>query len=91
MDMEYDNVVYKYILPQGGSITLKKPFNKFLKVGEQGENLVLWVEESLKEKESVQVQFFVLGTGWRYPDGFKYIDSVQMSDGLVWHVFYKIP
>ena len=43
--MEYNRVVYKYILPQGGSITLKKPFNRFLKVVEQNENLVLGVEE----------------------------------------------
>lgn len=87
--MEYNRVVYKYILPQGGSITLKKPFNRFLKVGEQNENLVLWVEEEL-EGEETKIQFIVLGTGWKYPDNFQYIDSVQMSDGLVWHVFYKL-
>lgn len=88
-------VIYKYELPVGGEKEITGNFNQFLKVGEQDGKLVLWTENYLNDKNNVTISFVVVGTGWEYVkciDGtyLKYIDTVQMSDGLVWHVFARL-
>lgn len=90
-------VVYKYELPQGGEVELTGRFNRFLKAGEQNGKLVLWTENLLDESEPTDtVSFLVIGTGWKYiktisGSHLSYVDTVQMSDGLVWHIFVRIP
>ena len=94
--MKNSFVVYKYELPQDGEKEITGSFNHFLKVGEQDGKLVLWTENYLDDKNSVTIAFVVVGTGWEYVkciDGtyLKYVDTVQMSDGLIWHVFARLP
>ena len=90
-------VIYKYELPQGGEKEYTGSFNQFLKAGEQDGKLVLWAENFLDESEPVDtISFVVIGTGWNYiktvsGSHLQYIDTVQMSDGLVWHIFARVP
>ena len=90
-------VIYKYELPQGGEKAYTGRFNQFLKAGEQDGKLVLWTENFLDESEPTDtISFLVTGTGWKYiktisGSSLKYIDTVQMSDGLVWHIFARLP
>lgn len=89
-------VIYKYELPIGGEKEITGSFNQFLKVGEQDGRLMLWTENYLDDKNDTTISFVVVGTGWQYVksiDGtyLKYVDTVQMSDGLVWHVFARLP
>lgn len=85
---------------QGHICFLPLPFgNKILKVGEQDGELYVWYmfEERHITNPEVTV-FFVFGTGWElevHDVGFdvrtrEYIDTVQMKNGLVWHVFMGI-
>ena len=88
-------IVYKYCLEPGGATIIKGWFTKFLKVDKQEDNIVIWMENSLtrpdgtnrKECEKFEITLYAIGTGWTYPSDLTYIDTVQMDDGLVWHVF----
>ena len=94
-------VVYKYVLPIGGKTTITGWFTKILTVQKQGDNIVLWAENSLtkynkkyntffprEERDKIALEIDVIGTGWDYKDeGQKYVGTVQMDDGLVWHVY----
>ena len=90
-------VIYKYELPLGGEKEYTGRFNQFLKAGEQDGKLVLWTENFLDESEPTDtISFLVIGTGWNYikvtsGSSLKYIDTVQMFDGLVWHIFARLP
>ena len=64
---------------------------KMLHVGEQHGELYVWAMVN-PNSTAVNYKFFVLGTGedighLEMRCGF--LGSVQMSNGLVWHVFYK--
>lgn len=98
------NVMYKYAIPEGGNAILEGFFtNKNFKAGKQGDKLVLWAENNLtkrdefngyvlkEDSDKTKVEVMVLGTGWYYDKhwGWKYIDTIQMDDGLVWHVFVR--
>ena len=97
-------VVYKYPIAAGGVTRIKGWFSRVLAVGEQDGELVLWAENSLtrtdfhtgekvlkSEDEKIEIEVLVIGTGWNYIENTAgiYIGTVQMSDGLVWHVFVK--
>lgn len=97
-------VIYKYRINQGGETKIKGLFGRILHVGEQDGELYLWAENILTrldfrsgeeiprgEDEKVELSVFVIGTGWPYfdNDSVVYVDTVQMSDGLVWHVFLR--
>ena len=90
-------VVYKYELPLGGEKEYIGRFNQFLKAGKKDGKLVLQTENFLDESEPTDtISFLVIGTGWKYiktisGSYLKYIDTVQMSDGLVWHIFARLP
>lgn len=95
--------VYKYVLPTGGKTIITGWFTEILTVQKQGDNIVLWVENSLskynekyntffprEERDKVALEISILGTGWDYEnEGQKYIGTVQMDDGLVWHVYAR--
>ena len=69
--------------------------SKILSIGNQRENLCVWyVIEDIDEKEFIDVEFHVFGTGnpFNLPKGgtFVYAGTVQFLDGdLVFHVFIK--
>ena len=99
-------VIYKYPIAAGGATVITGWFTKIVHVGEQNGELMLWMENSLTkpdfltgeekprdEEEKIELQVWALGTGWKYKEGQlgTHIGTVQMSDGLVWHMFMKLP
>jgi hypothetical protein len=82
--------IYKYLLDIVNSQSISIPQNsQFLRVGEQNGKLMLWVEiDTMVAIEPVNIE--VWGTGHPMPDTPRgYIDSCQMSNGLVWHVYFE--
>ena len=60
------------------------------------ENICVWAKVDPNQTEMVEVEFYIIGTGWSIPDdidnGLQYIGTVMISDGLyVYHVFVKEP
>ena len=86
-------IIYKYDL----QITDKQSveitgFESFLKVAEQNGKLCLWCIVNPDIKHVYKAEISIVGTG--LPISYKpnvmksnHLDSVVMSDGLVWHVF----
>lgn len=93
-------VIYKYPIQQGGETVIRGWFTRFMHVGEQNGELMVWMENSLTHSgkagwaprtpdEMIEVTFHAIGTGWTYENGELgfHMGTVQMSDGLVWHVY----
>ena len=61
---------------------------RVLSVGEQDGRLFVWALVDT-DAEMMSVPFFVAGTGHQVNESsqWEFIDTVQMSNGLVWHVF----
>lgn len=87
-------IIYKYLLEQDPTqvqlVSMPKGA-RILHVGEQYGELYAWAIVR-PDATNVNYKFFVLGTGT--PIGHLEMDvmfanTVQMSNGLVWHVFYK--
>lgn len=58
-----------------------------LSVQEQNGALVMWAEVD-PDSEYIRMNIYIVGTGNPMPEGANtYIGTVQMSNGLVWHVF----
>ena len=102
--MRHDTrTVWKYRIQEGGETTLKGWFTKIMHVGEQDGQLTVWIENSLTrpdisgkqvprdEEEKIEITLWAIGTGWSYPADAagRHIGTVQMNNGLVWHVFIK--
>ena len=86
--------IYKYQLtPTMERIFLSVPGGmKFLHAGEQDGALTVWSIVNT-ESPSQDVWIRVYGTGWpiESPWTLTHIGTVQMTDGLVWHVFEEKP
>lgn len=86
--------IFKYLLEQDPTTLqiLEMPEGaKVLHVGEQFGGLYAWALVS-PAATKVNYKFFVLGTGIdcaHLEMVSSFAGSVQMSNGLVWHVFYK--
>lgn len=83
-------VVYKYPLKITGNQQIPVGDRRavILHVGEQNDTLCMWVlldETSTDTKGYLDVDIF--GTGNPVHTRNRHIGTVQMSDGLVWHVF----
>ena len=77
---------YTMELPKGTTILSCGLQNK--------ENICVWAKVDPNQTEMVEVEFYIIGTGWPIPDdidnGLQYIGTVMISDGLyVYHVFVK--
>lgn len=87
-------IIYKYKLEQNpvSLQNVEMPANAWiLHVGEQYGELYVWAMVA-PEATPVNYKFFVLGTGvsiGHLEMASEFIGSVQMSSGLVWHVFFK--
>jgi hypothetical protein len=84
--------IFKYELT-GTAIDIKMPdHSEILSVGLQGDKIMVWalVNNALP---LVTKSFQVFGTGWDISnlvaEKLKFIGTVQMSDGLVFHVFER--
>lgn len=95
-------VIYKYRLQDGGETKIKGWFTRMMHVGEQNGELYIWMENSLTrtdfytgqqvprdDSEKIEISVYAIGTGWPYAaaEFGVHVGTVQMSDGLVWHVF----
>jgi hypothetical protein len=83
-------IIYKYKLPIEGNQTIDMPEGAvILHVGEQDRELCLWALVDIKAK-LVPTNFQIYGTGHpvqQNADFLYYLGTIQMSYGLVWHVF----
>lgn len=89
-------VIYKYPLIKANGGRLELPYRHVvLHAGEQNGELMLWamvddqLDFSLPETTTIGVS--VIGTGRElFPiDAEDYFSTVQMSNGLVWHIFLQ--
>lgn len=83
--------VYKYTLDIVGRQELLIPQNaKILYVGEQQYGkITLWAQVDTIE-DKIKLPIFIFGTGHTIPSpDLKYIGTVQMTNGLVWHIFME--
>lgn len=83
--------IHKYQLKVTDRQLLELPEgSRTLACKEQDGNLCLWVYLDTEEKLE-RLEILILGTGNPAPSDLKdthfFIDTVQMSNGLVWHVF----
>lgn len=89
--------IYKYQLQIKDVQLLELPTNyRILSVKEQNGDLYLWaiVDTDAEGKTSIQIEIFGTGNPIDAPDRFLfdeddyvYLNTVVMSNGLVWHVF----
>lgn len=90
-------IVYKYKIKQDPTITqgLTIPEGaRFLHAGEQYGELYVWCLLPDPEVNTVTRKVYVLGTGIEANhiqlgdlEHLRFLNTVQMSTGLVWHVF----
>ena len=89
-------IVYKYKIKQDATVTqgLDLPRGaRFLHAGEQYGELYVWCLLPNPDAPTVTRKVYVLATG--FPANFqlgdlehiKFLNTVQMNSGLVWHVF----
>ena len=83
--------IYKYQLePEENQILSLPEDAKFIYAGMQKEKITIWaVIESMNRLRDYDIK--IIGTGWNIPDydDLRYIGTVQMITGFVWHIFYK--
>lgn len=79
--------IHKIVLPLDIKSVTEMPLNhKILKAGEQNGEIVIWFECDDKCKYAPEI-FEVVPTGGKVPKDYDYIDTVQMFNGLVWHIY----
>jgi len=89
------NKIYKYYIPfqdlhMDWTLALRK--NSIVRhVGEQSGQVYIWVE--IDEDfmfDTEERTFFIVGTGQFIDFNSEYIGTVQMENGLVWHVYERM-
>lgn len=98
--------IYKYVLDTACNVVgaPKKPYTMELPKGamilscglQNKENICVWAKVDPNQTETVEVEFYIFGTGCPIPDeidnGLQFIGTVMISDGLyVYHIFIKQP
>ena len=83
--------IYKYELSLTDDIqTINLPRGAhILRFGEQDGQVVMWVDVRTDNEKDLHT-FLIVGTGHDitdYPS--VYLDTVQMSNGLVWHIYER--
>ena len=82
--------IFKYVIPDIGkvvSIKIPKIFS-ICEAAQQDGSLCLWAIVDI-HCPLVEQKFMVVGTGWQIHEieNMKFIKTVHMPNGLVWHVF----
>lgn len=79
-------VIYKYDL-YSYTNEIHLPMGAvFLSAGYQGDKLVSWFRVNPNNEVEVR-RFTLIATGQEYvPTGLQYLQTVQQSSGLVWHI-----
>jgi hypothetical protein len=85
--------IHKYPIPVTDYVEIEMPGNAIIRhVGEQSGHICIWAEVNLDTTHEPMygwkdVGISVYGTGHNIENHDEYIGTVQMSDGLVWHVY----
>ncbi len=88
--------VYKHELNRYGTTGLFIARDaKVVHVGEQDGNVFLWQESDQENYDSIPRHFHIFGTGHTMPEDnssvrFQHVGTVQMTSGLVWHVYEEV-
>ncbi|WP_297478303.1 hypothetical protein [Ferrovum sp.] len=74
--------VNEFVLPEG---------SKVISAGCQNDTVMIWVLVPEVYKKSHTFKVLSVGTGWQLDldEGVEFIGTVQMPDGLVWHIFAR--
>lgn len=81
--------IRKYELEITDEQTIKMPIrSKFLHAGDQNNRLVIWCDVDTDTKMTSRT-YLVIGTGSPLPEYGIYLATVQMPNGLVWHILEK--
>ena len=98
--------IYKYVLDTAWNVigAHKMPYTMELPKGtailscglQNKENICVWAKVDPNQTEMVEVEFYIIGTGWPIPDDINnrllFIGTIMISDGsYVYHVFVKDP
>ena len=82
--------IYKHHLGfDGGIITIKDKFKRFLTVQAQNGMPTCWYEVD-DNCDEIEVMVIAIGTGWDIPEEFadwEYIGTAQDELGYVWHYY----
>lgn len=82
--------VFKYELDIIGLQHVDLPLNAdILHFGEQNGKLCMWAKVNTLEvsKETHHIRIFGTGHPMHYQHNLEHLQTVQMADGLVWHIF----
>lgn len=64
--------------------------NNILKFGEQNGQVVMWIDLRTDKMPERLRKFQIIGTGHDIGDyPAEWLDTVQMSSGLVWHIYER--
>lgn len=88
----YSQVIHKYKLIASPTIIETPLDSKFLKVHSQGECIHVWFQQDKEPMFSTTNKhtFLIVRTGEEFDDyGYTYVDTVFISNGLVFHIFKK--
>lgn len=74
--------VNEFVLPKG---------SKVISAGCQRDELVIWVFAPKLSERTHRFQVSAIGTGWAldFDEVGEFVQTVQMPDGLVWHIFAR--
>jgi hypothetical protein len=81
--------VYKYRVPIDDTSVVELPRGaQVIRFGCQGNEIFLWAVVDPAEKETTKHIYWIRGTGHPIPDSLGvYICSVDLPNGLVFHIF----
>jgi len=80
---------YELKITESQKISISGCYASILSVAEQNGKLMTWVivDEQIKHGARPSIYVEIVGTGHSPPSQRRFIGTVVMSDGFVWHVF----
>lgn len=90
------HTIYKYTLRIVDEQVVEMPLlSRVLSAHEQNGKLCLWAAVLTGDDKTEKLKVRIIGTGNPIPDGtfndYRFLATVPMSNGLVWHVFIRQP
>lgn len=85
--------IYKFILHPASKTILTSGSYKVISALAQDDNIVIYGLVDVEDETVKEIEYIVLGTGHYIEkvklEGFEFINTVQMNNGLIFHVFIK--
>lgn len=79
--------ILKYHLGRPKGVLLLPTDSTVIHVGEQEGELYIWVETPTSDTEWSKLAFLVVATGEAHAGDGRHFKTVQMQNGLVWHIY----